>query len=327
MTSRGGFRPNGLIGRDYPLKGPYLFYHQDDIDTGAGWPVQNVPGSSRNIGSLPNSGLAGSDYNLDFQMDTAYSTFESLVYRTYSGVATKTTFSLGSDATIIGELGGSVWEGGPFTCLWGCGDFINQLFPVGSIAGSHFTGMFNQFQMFPRFSGVSTTYTFDQRFLLDGSTAPSASSTHINVSAFAPQLNAAGTFQDDAFYDWDAEDFNGSYAPDFYEKLHGVTVDPSLGFNKGFVNTTVVNDSSPQSMLANSYDDYDFNNFRGIPQGSTTQGYAAHIRGWYNYIEMIEQYDIDPGATPVCNQIKAMGLWRGTPTQADLVAIAAEMGI
>jgi hypothetical protein len=331
MTSRGGFRPNGLIGRDFPLRGPYLFYHEDDINAGSGWPVRTTVGSSTNVGSLPNAGSAGSDYDLVFNMITEYSTFESLPYRTYLGRATKNTFSLGNDSTIIGELGGSIWEAGPFTAIWGLSDCSDTYFPVGTVAGDRYLNCFNQFQFYPRHTAISTTYTFDMRFDINGFHRPEVVHTgDCDVSGFAPQLSSSGFLSGETYARWDGFDFLDHFYDDFPNHLYSITIDPSLGIGDAAIRSVKVDPNNPEGDLTSTGYDLDFEIYRGTspaPYGSTTSGYTDFIRGWANGLQMISRYDVDPGTTPVCNLVKSMGLWRGTPTQEDLVAIAAEMGL
>jgi hypothetical protein len=328
----------------YPLRGPFGYWDTRDHNHGGTGYVVRDAGNTATIvstGTLPNSGSAGSTF--DFPI-TQTSQWQGGTVPPYAVYLTEGTISdLTPSASDVTAYMGGLPSAGPYTFIYATGNATDTRL-IDPSTGNYSAFLRNQYQVNPTTVSGPVIWRWSDEL---GYGFTNYSIEHDN--AVYPAISANGS------NDWSVQDrsnFNMTLASGFLDnklmvdmidivsglfdfQLNGVwqTDDDNHGitpFNRFNSWWPLPGNSSGFANPANAD--------RNVARRNNSNGWAtaAVVDQWYNpgtaqrwdgFAATWNFFNSRPVQGQPWPLMRAWGLWRGTPTAADLAAIATDMGL
>lgn len=344
--------PVGFNGKPrYPLTGPYVYYDtRDHLHGATGYTTVTVgtPGPFNSTGKLPNSGSAGSIADMDVFQTSRWRTDYGMAEYITMGEIDSFDISPNPPAPGFDLVTGGGPSVGPYCWIMATGalddtrlidgtgwrrgfmDSVYQLL-LTYITGTQIQSVFRPTLDYNSGTPAQLTFTWGSTFWNEvtstgasGSDISRATGFTVDMDAYAGQLNNrlvidmvdVVTGLTDCYVNgkWMTDHLDGDLGIDHLYPGFGAVYEDWWDL-PDTVNATERNrdrQGNPTNFGDAAMCDRSYNNIK---------------RNWFVNTGQWEFYDSKPIQGDPWPAWRAMGLWRGAPTAADLAVIAADMGV
>lgn len=329
----------------YPLTGPFVYYDTRDHDHGAtGYTVVSpgTPGPFNSTGMIPNQGAAGSIADMPVFQNSRWRVDYGMAEYNTTGEIDSFDFDT-PPFSYIDSITGGPPSNGPYLWILASGEWDDPDMIDGTGDRRGFVDCV--YQLIHRNAALDQQQSVFRPELDWGGGTPATLTVDIHNTFWSTVL-ATGDYGPDVIRNSSFTLNIDAYTGQLNNRLFIDMVDIVTGLADWYVNGKWFTDHLDGDLgISNLIDDFIYEEWWNLPPLSATSarddqrigerfGTAADvdagmfdIRNWFVNTGQNTIYNNPPVEGQPWPGFRAMGLWRGTPTAADLAAIAADMGV